>query len=143
DGVHPAADALGHPPVTRRAAQRLVALDHLVSDRDHLFGLEVDVDAEVAQRAIEPLDVLLGAEEAPVEGARHAEAAVTPVEAPVAIGDDDVGLECEAAVEVGGAGPWQQGHGRASHRDTTPDAAVPPPLAVPTGACRAPAGTLA
>ena len=59
---------------------------------------------QVAQRAVEALDVLLEAEDAPVEGARHVEAAVAAVEAAVAVGDDHLGLGHEPAVEVGGAG---------------------------------------
>src|SRR6266851_151443 len=108
DGVHAPADPLGHPPVAGGGAQGLVPLDDLLADGDHLLGLEADVDPEVAQRAIEPLDVLLQAEDAPLEGARHVEAAVAAVEAAVAVGDDDLRLGDEPAVEVGGAG----GHAR-------------------------------
>src|SRR5216684_1579965 len=116
DGVHAPADPLGHPPVAGGGAQGLVPLDDLLADGDHLLGLEADVDPEVAQRAIEPLDVLLQAEDAPLEGARHVEAAVAAVEAAIAVGDDDLRLGDEPAVEVGGAEPHGYGPGRGHAR---------------------------
>jgi hypothetical protein len=110
DRVDAAAHALGEPPVAGGGAERLVALDDLLADRDDLLGLEADVDAQIAQRAVEALHVLLQAEDAPVEGARHVEAAVAAVEAAVAVGDDHLGLGHELAVEVGDARhvrpPW-------------------------------------
>src|SRR5438876_2427388 len=101
--VDAAAHTLGEPPVTRGRAQLLVAEDDLLADRDDLLGLEADVDAQIAQRAVEPLHVLGQAEDAPVEGSRHIEAAVAAVEAAVAVGNDHLGLRYELAVEVGDA----------------------------------------
>src|SRR5206468_12565567 len=108
DGVDPPADPPRHPPVASGGAQRLVPLDHLVGDGDHLLGLEPAVDAQITQRPEEALDVRFHAEGLPVEGAGHVEAPVAAVEAPIAEGDYDVSLGHELPVEPGGPG----GHGR-------------------------------
>src|SRR5262245_3069765 len=103
DGINAAADALSHPPVAGRPAQRLVALHHLLRDRDHLLGVEAGIDPAIGQRAIEALHVLGEPEDAPVERARHVEAAISAVEAPIPVGDDHLALRDEAAVEPGDA----------------------------------------
>ena len=84
-------------------AQVLVAGHDLLAVRDHLLGREAGIDLQVAQRAVEAVDMLLQAERLAVEGARHVEGAVAVLPAAVAERNHDLAFGHELAVEPGDA----------------------------------------
>src|SRR5205823_3010865 len=114
DRVDAAADALADPVILVLAEQVPVAIEHVLADLDHLRRLEPAVDPGVAQRAVEPVDVLLDLEDAPVEGAGHVEHAVALRKAAVAEGNHHLALRNDLAVEIGDALIGECAHGSLS-----------------------------
>jgi hypothetical protein len=80
-----------------------VAGDHVLGDRDHFFWRYAGVDADVAQRTVQAVDMFVQAEDGAVERARHVEGAVAGFPASVAVGDDDLALRHDRSVEPGHA----------------------------------------
>ena len=101
--VDAAADPLADPPVADGGAQMLVARHDLLAVGDHLLGRDAGIDLQVAQRAVEAVDMLLQPERRALEGARHVEGAVAVLPAAVAERDHDLGFRHELAVEPGDA----------------------------------------
>src|SRR5581483_3503990 len=89
-----------------------IALYDLLRKIDHLLRADPRVEAQVSQGAVKAVDVLLEAEGAAVEGARHVESAVAVFPAAVAEGDQHLVLRHEFSVKPGGAGISWLGHGR-------------------------------
>ena len=98
-----AADALAEPPVADFGPEMLVARHDLLAVRHHLLGRQAGIDLQVAQRAVEAVDVLLQAERLAVKGARHVEGSVAVLPAAVAERDHDLVLGHELAIEPGDA----------------------------------------
>ena len=63
DLLDAAADALADPVVVVGPEQVAVALEHLFGQRAHLVRPEARIDAQVFERAVEPVDVLLHLEQ--------------------------------------------------------------------------------
>src|SRR5471030_1258187 len=98
-GIDAAADALAQPPVAHFAAQMLVAGHDFLTVGNHLLGREAGIDLQVAQRAVEAVDMLLQPERRALEGASHVERAVAVFPAPVAKRDHHLSFRHELAVE--------------------------------------------
>src|SRR5262249_4547841 len=98
---HAARNALPDPEIIAVPEQMGVAADNFVRDFGHLLRRHADVDPQVSEGAIEPIDMLLHLERTAIEGPRHVEAAIAVDEAPVAIWHADVRFGNISAVEVG------------------------------------------
>ena len=105
-----AADALPDPVVVVRPEQVAVALEHLLGQLAHLLRAEARIDAQIFERAVEPVDMLLHLEQPVAEGAGHVEAAVAVDPARVAERDAHLALGHEFAVEPGYPFVRQLGH---------------------------------
>src|SRR5690606_3171787 len=100
-GIDPARDALADPVVLVGSEEMHVARQNLLADADHLLRRQTGVDAEVAQRLIEAVDMLAELERAVIEGPRHIERGVTVLEAAVAEWNNHLPFRHILAVEVG------------------------------------------
>ena len=109
--LHAARDALPDPVVLVRPEQVAVARAHLLADLDHLGRRQARIDAQILERAVEALDVLLDFEHAAVEGAGHVERAVAVQPAAVAKRHAHLALGHVVAVEVGDPLVRQRAHG--------------------------------
>ena len=105
-----AADALPDPVIVVRPKQVPVALEQLFGQRAHLVRPEARIDAQVFQRAVEPVDVLLHLEQPVPEGAGHVETAVAIDPARVTERNAHLALRHELAVEPGHPFVCQLGH---------------------------------
>src|SRR5579863_4229335 len=113
DRVDPARDPLTHPVIGVGGEEMAVLLEHLLADRNHLRGAKAGVDPQIAQRAVEAVDVLLQFERPAVKGPGHVEGGVAVFEAAVAKRHDDLALRHDLAVEIGDAVVGASvGHGR-------------------------------
>src|SRR4030095_3760162 len=92
------ADALATPIVIVWPEKVAVALEQLFRQGAHLLRSKARIDAEIFERAIEPVDVFLHLEQAVIEAARHIECAVTIDPAGVAKGYPDLTLGWERTV---------------------------------------------
>ena len=99
-GIEPPGHALGHPVVVVRLEEREVLVEDLLGDPLELLEPDARIDAEVAERAIEAVEVLLQAEDAVPEGPRRVEHRVAVLEAAIPERDPHVPLEDDPAVEV-------------------------------------------
>src|SRR5262245_45818651 len=104
-----------------------VALEQLLGQRAHLLRPEARIDAQVLERPVEPLHVLLHLEQAMAEAARHVEAAVAVHPARITEGDAHLALRDELAVEPRDPLVATYRHVSPS-RETTTAAARPPRL---------------
>src|SRR5262249_55189814 len=107
------------PVILMLAEKMQIAGQDLLADLDHLLGLEAGIDLQIAQRAIESLDMLLHLETAAVEGPRHVEDAVTLEEAAIAPGDHHLALRHVVPVEIGDALIGERGHASPCERSET------------------------
>jgi hypothetical protein len=98
-----AADPLPDPVVVVGPEEMAVPLEQLLGELAHAPRPEAGVDAQVFERAVQPLDVLLHLEQPVAEAAGHVEAAVAIDPARVAEGDAHLPLRHELAVEPGDA----------------------------------------
>src|SRR6185436_20259587 len=94
-----AADALADPVVVVGPQQVAVALEHLLAQRAHLLRPEAWIDAQVLERAVEAVDVLLHLEQPMAEAAGHVEAAVAIDPARIAEWNAHLAFRHELAVE--------------------------------------------
>src|SRR6201995_1495957 len=99
DGIDAAADSLADPPVADGGPQVLVARHDLLAVRHHLLGRQAGIDLQIAQRAVETVDMLLQAEWRTLEGAGHVEGAVAVLPAAVTERDHDLVFGHELAVD--------------------------------------------
>src|SRR5262249_7343939 len=97
--AHPLAD----PEIVVGAEEMAVAIEHVLADRHHLALREAAIDAGIAQRAEEALDMLLHAERAAAEAAGHVEDAVAVGPARIAEGHHDLAFRHDLTVEPGDA----------------------------------------
>src|SRR5262249_6852174 len=114
-----AADPLANPIIIIGGEQVAVALEHLLSERAHLLRPEPGIDAQVLERAIEAIDVLLHLKQAMAKAARHIEGAVAVDPTGIAEGNSHLALGYELAVEPGDALVGTYSH-RPSRGETMP-----------------------
>src|SRR5579871_1261009 len=88
-----------------------VPLQHLLADADRLGGAEAGVDAQIAQRAVEPVDMLLQAEGLVLEGAGGVEDRIAEQEAAIAKRQQHLALGQDLTVEIGDAFVLSNAHG--------------------------------
>ena len=112
-------------------AKGLVARDDLLADLLHLVGREARVDPHVAERPVEPVNVLPHAEALAVERARHVEHAVADEKAAIQGIDSDLVEGHPLSAEVRGV----VGHETppAAYRCRSAGEARPSPLPAPPG----------
>src|SRR5262249_35499281 len=99
--LHAATDALSNPIVVVRTEQVPVALEQLLRQGAHLLRSETRIDAQILERAVEPVDMFLHLEQPVVEAARHIEAAITVDPARIAKRYPHLALRNEASIEPG------------------------------------------
>src|SRR5206468_2352925 len=100
---NPTRDALADPEIVVQRQEVAVARQHLLADLDHLLWRQTGIDAQVAQRAVEPGNVFGELERPAGKGAGHVEGGIAIFEAAVAERDHHLALGEDLAVEVGDA----------------------------------------
>jgi len=132
-GLEAAGDPLGHPVVLVGLEEPQVLAEDLLGDLHQPGHRESGIDLDVAERPVEPVEVLPRLEDPVPEGARGVEHGVPELEAAVPEGDADLALGDDPAVEVGdplsGAHvvPPREVGGSVSWADVPPVAASPRP----------------
>ena len=105
-----AADALADPVVVVGAEEMAVPLEQLLGELAHAGRPEARIDAQVLQRAVEPLDMLPHLEQPVAEAAGHVEAAVAVDPGGVAERNPHLPLRHELAIEPGDTLVGEMGH---------------------------------